>query len=414
MTQRRLDDWLGAYLHYSGIGEAPARMRFWCGVSAIAGALRRKVWIDQVLFKWYPNFYIILVAPPGVVAKSTTSDVSMKLLEEVPGPKFGPDIVTWPALVQKFAGAAEAFEYPAGVWNTMSPLTLAAGELGNLLNPQDREMIDLYVTLWDGKTGNLQKETKTSGNDTIPNPWINMIGCTTPAWIAGTFPEYMIGGGFTSRCVFVYAEEKEILVAYPKKQAKSLPERAALREALIADLSQIATLCGEYELTPEAEAWGETWYHRHHSNPPPELNDARFGGYLARKQTHMHKLAMVIAASRGNTLRITAEHLAIAERMLTDAEPDMVKVFERIGRSPTALAAERLLNYIRRMGKVEWDAAFRFIHPSLPNQRDFDNVLTALVRSGFLTMSQEGAKTYLVPGVSGGKKPQLAPVGGVE
>lgn len=71
---------------------------------AIAGALRRKVWIDQAYFKWYSNFYIIpLVAPPGIVSKSTTAGIGMSILREVPGVNFGPDVVTWPAFVEAFA-----------------------------------------------------------------------------------------------------------------------------------------------------------------------------------------------------------------------------------------------------------------------------------------------------------------------
>ena len=70
---RNYSDWLKAYMEYAGYGEAPKYMHFWTGVSVIAGALRRKVWIDEIYFKWYPNFYIIFVAPPGVVSKSTTA-----------------------------------------------------------------------------------------------------------------------------------------------------------------------------------------------------------------------------------------------------------------------------------------------------------------------------------------------------
>ncbi len=48
----------------------------------------------------------------------------------------------------------------------------------------------------------------------INNPFINFMGATTPAWITENFPEYAIGGGFTSRTIFVYAETKRKLNAY--------------------------------------------------------------------------------------------------------------------------------------------------------------------------------------------------------
>jgi hypothetical protein len=392
---RKHKDWLAAYLEYSSYTEAPTHMRFWCGVSAIAGCLRRKVWIDQAYFKWYPNFYICLVAPPGVVAKSTTTGVAMSLLRQVPGVKFGPDIVTWPALVSKFAASAEAFEW-GGAWHTMSPLTIESSEFGNLMNPQDREMVDLYVTLWDGKQGNLTKETKTSGNDSVENPWINMIACTTPAWIAGSFPEYMIGGGFTSRCIFIYAEQKAKEVPYPILEVP--PNLGQMQAALVADLEQMAALTGEYRLTKEAYEWGSEWYHRHNASPNPALNDERFGGYLARKQTHIHKLAMVIAASRGDGLWIEAEHLAVADRMVSDLEEDMPRVFSRIGRTDESANADRLLRYILNNTKVEWDQAFRHVRQFFPNVRDFENVLAGLVRSNVVGMMQEAGKVYLVPG----------------
>jgi len=210
-------DWLQAYIQYASNSEAPTYMHFWSGVSAIAGALRRKVWFDMGHFAWYPNFYIIFVAPPGIVAKSTTSGIAMNLLRQVPGVKFGPDVVTWPALVTCFAESTEAFEYEND-FHPMSCLTLESSEFGNLLDPTDRQMVDLLVHLWDGKQGEFKKSTKNNGSDEVSNPWINIIACTTPSWIAGNFPEYMIGGGFTSRCVFVYADQKAKLVPYPKME----------------------------------------------------------------------------------------------------------------------------------------------------------------------------------------------------
>lgn len=388
-------DWLKAYLEYSSYSEAPDRMRFWSGVSAVAGALRRKVWIDQAYFRWYPNFYIVIVAPPGVVSKSTTAGVAMDLLRNVKGIRFGPDVVTWPALVQGFAESAEAFEWQ-GAYHTMSAMTLESSEFGNLLDPQDRAMVDLYVSLWDGKQGVFKKETKTSGNDTVENPWINMIACTTPAWIAGSFPEYLIGGGFTSRCVFIYADQKKQMVAYPKLVVpKDLPKQ---KENLVKDLTEIASLTGEYQLTPEAYRWGTEWYERHNSKPPAHLNDERFGGYLARKQTHIHKLAMVIAAAKSNHLWVEAEHLATAESMVTDLEPEMAQVFSRIGRSEESAKVDRLVHMVRNEGPLEYAVLLRRVHRDFPHMRNFEDIMANLVKAKILDIVQSGTKMLVSAG----------------
>lgn len=392
---RNYPDWLTAFMEYAGFGEAPRHMYFWSGVSAIAGALRRKVWIDQSYFKWHPNMYIILVAPPGIVSKSTTAGIAMNLLRRVPGVKFGPDVVTWPALITAFAESAEAFEYQ-GEFHSMSALTLESSEFGNLLNPQDKDMVDLLVALWDGKPGTFEKRTKHSGNDTVENPWINLIACTTPSWIAGNFPEYMIGGGFTSRCVFVYADQKAKYVAYPGLEVP--PNLSEMADKLVADLEQIAMLTGEYKLSPDAIRWGKAWYTQHYNVKNPDLDEERFGGYLARKQTHIHKLGMILAASSSDSLVITDEHLAIADQMVSDLEPDMQFVFSKIGKSDNALYAERLITYVHSKQKVPFHEAYQYVHSYFPSMRDFEDILAGCVKAGYIVITQIEGHPMLVPG----------------
>lgn len=391
---RRLSNWMESFLGYSSYGEAPKRMYFWVGVSTIAGALRRRVWIDQVYFRWYPNFYVILVAPPGIVSKSTTAGIGMSLLRVVPGIKFGPEIVTWQALSKSLAESGEAFELD-GTFHSMSAITIESSEFGNLLNPQDRDMVDLLVTLWDGKQGVLRKVTKMSGSDEIVNPWINIIACTTPSWIAGNFPEYMIGGGFTSRCIFVFADRKDKYVAYPAIQVPAdLPK---LAEDLIHDLEWIAaTLAGPYTLTPKAIEWGTAWYKDHYENRPSDLDDQRFGGYIARKQTHIHKLAIILAASYKDELTITEEDLALANTMVTDLEADMPRVFAKLGQGDASAHMERFMAFIRRRGKVKYEEAYRYIHTYFPDAREFEGMLAGLLRANFIRLVQEAGVAYLV------------------
>lgn len=390
-------DFISAYMEYAQYSEAPKHMHFWTGVSVVAGALRRKVWIDMAYFRWYPNFYIILVAPPGIVQKSTTAGIGMSLLRQVPGINFGPEVVTWPALVTAMASISEGYEV-GDMIHIMSALTLESSEFGNLLNPQDKEMVDLLVNLWDGKQGSFNKATKNSGNDSIENPWINLIACTTPSWIAGNFPEYMIGGGFTSRCLFVYAEEKDKFVAYPGLSVPKDLDR--VQRELISDLTHISTLAGEMKLSPEAIKWGTEWYEKHYSERPANLDDDRFGGYIARKQTHIHKLAMVLSASESDTLVIEAEHLQTAATMTTDLEPDMAMVFAKIGKTEASFYADRMVQYVARRGETPYMEVYRYVHSHFPSMRDFEDVLAGCVRAGMLKIIQSGDQVMIRPGLN--------------
>ncbi len=393
-VSRHYDNWIDAFLKYSSYGEAPRHFYFWTAVSTIAGALRRRVWIDQFYFRWHANFYICLVAPPGIVSKTTTANIGMSLLKDVPGVYFGPDVVTWPALVSEFAKRKELFQY-GDQWIPQCALTLSSGEFGNLLDPRDKDMVDLLVTLWDGKEGAFEKVTKHSGNDQIENPWINLIACTTPAWIAGNFPEYMIGGGLTSRMVFVYADQKANYVAYPGLSVQQ--EIKEMQPKLVEDLKHIAeNLVGEMRLTPGAVEWGQAWYQRHYKQRPIMMDPERFGGYLARKQTMMHKVAMILSVSEGDSLMIDTEHLEVADTMLTDLEPDMQFVFSKIGQSAASSAVERLINFVHaRPSGVSFPECMRHVHAQFPSIRDFENIFEGACRAGFLRFSEN----LVYPGV---------------
>lgn len=378
---RMLNDWLKAFVEYAATTEAPRQMHFWAGVSAVAGALRRKVWFDQIKFKWYPSFYIVFVAPPGIVAKSTTVDISMDLLKEVPGIKFGPDNATWQEVPGSFEAAHEMFEY-GGEWHSMSPVTYLASELGNLIDFRNQEMINLLITLWDGRKS-YEKRTKGSGNNSVQAPWINIIGCTTPQWIATNLPAVAIGGGFTSRCIFIYADKKERYIPYIDEVTPN--DESALREALINDLNHIATnLVGGYVLDREAREWGKQFYHDLWNNRPITLQDDHFDGYIARKQTHLHKTAIVLAASRRDEMVITLEDMQTASLMLAEAEGHLSKVFARVGETEQSAQLQRFLDFVKRAGRVPYASAYRMIHSHFPDARDFEGLLNGAVRAGYV------------------------------
>lgn len=392
--------WLKAYMHFTRASESPDAFHFWTGVGTIAGALRRRVWLDMRHFQWTPNFYIVLVGPPGIASKSTSIRIGANLLQAVDGIKFGPQSMTWQSLTKSLEEAIEYVKYydTSGAEQiiAMSPLTCAVPELGTFLKMDDTALVDVLIDMWDGQVGNWGHQTKSSGNVEIKNPWLNLLACTTPSWLEANFPTAMIGGGLTSRIMFIYGDKKRHLVAYPDAQ---IPEADynAYRASLVEDLKRIALLSGSYILSSSARRWGEDWYVRLWHTRPADMANDRYSGYLSRKQTHIHKLAIVLAASQRDQLRIEEHDLIEADALLTTIEPHMIKVFESVGVVDESKHIATILAHVRAYKWIEGSSLFNLLRNNM-TERDFKNAVRIAAEQHLIAVeSRNGRRGLTIP-----------------
>lgn len=398
---RHFKNWLKSYVQHNAASEAPDIFHFWTGVTTIAGALRRRVWIEQLIFQWVPNFYVILVAPPGIATKSTSIGLGMRLLRQVGGIHFGPESMTWQALGESLASATEYFEYMDPMSGEMfrcpmSCLTISVSELGTFLRTDDTALISFLTRMWDGQRDPFKHKTKSSGEIDVDNPWLNVIGATTPSWMRANFSENLVGEGLTSRVVFVYAEEKRNYIAYPSRMVKSIDYHDE-EKRLVEDLAEIAELAGPYLLTRDAETWGEDWYRRHYQKRAAHLASDRFGGYVARKQTHLHKLAMVLAAAQRDALLIERSDLEEADAILSETEKHMLKVFESVGLVDEARHVASLQAFVRGYGFLSVQELRNMTHNTM-SERDFKQALRIAVEGGLISVEmQNGARGLALP-----------------
>src|SRR5690606_39518632 len=131
---------------------------------------------------------------------------------------------------------------------------------------------DLFLTIltkWFDCEDNFEYRTRGHGVESIPNIWINLIGATVPDMIQASLPKDAIGGGFTSRVVFVYEDQKGKLQPLP--QADDTPENAKIWDNLIIDLDHIYRMQGQFKMTGEALTAYADWYIEQETNPP--IND---------------------------------------------------------------------------------------------------------------------------------------------
>jgi len=333
MAKRRCEDWLKTYMSYTEHLESPTSFHFWTGVSTIAAVLRRQVWLSQLDFLWTPNFYIVLVAPPGVANKSTTISVGRDLLDEVPNITLGPSSLSWQSLIDAFNDATYGITNPVtGEAIATSPITCAVSELGTFLHPSDRDLVQFLTDVWDSPK-RWKRRIRSEGVITVEGPWLNMIGATTPGWLADNYPERLIKEGLTSRIIFAYETAKRHLTAYLEDAVDRVVHKEQ-RLDLIDDLCMMSQMVGQMTISSEAKAWGKEWYDNFWATRPPDLISDRFDGYISRKQTLIHKLAIVLQVAKGQDMEIQLDTLQTAEQILTSQEADMRKVFECLGVVP--------------------------------------------------------------------------------
>jgi len=389
-----MSDWIEDFVKCHSNSETPQRILRWVAISTIAGALRRKVWIQEDGYQWTSNFYVVLVAPPGIAKKSTSIDYGKRLLAQCDGINFGPNVATWQALIEELGEIHDIVEIE-GLKEPLETacMTVFSSEFGSLFDGDDRKAVDVLTDLWDGKEGDFRKSTKTSGKDTISNPWINIIGCTTPAWVRKNMPEELIGSGFVCRCVWLYADKRECRIAYPSRQPKI--ERRSL-ESLAFQLKDIAQLSGQFNLTDEAYEWGTKWYDKYCDYIDTVAGTIE-GDFAQRRQTHLHKVAMVVSASRGNAPLIQQSDLEHADRLLQSVEADAAYIFNLIGQSPQSRNVTDLIECVKRNGWMTKRELFRNHFLRKLSLKDYEATFQSAVASGYVKVAMSNNEVMVGP-----------------
>lgn len=383
-------DWLQEFVEFGSFGEANPQILWWSGVATVASALRRKVWVDQYYFEWSPNFYIVIVAPPGVVAKTTTIGTGLRLLRQVDSVTLGPNITTWQALLQYMGNNSEEVDVPGYGVMSMSCITVAVSELGTFLDPKDRYQTDVLVDLWDGRRDMLDKITKGAGNDHLENAWVTIVGGTNRAWIAENFTEYSLQGGLLSRIIFLYADKKHKLVALP---GKCVPKDIKAREeSLVAGLKVISDYAGEFHLTQKAEDWMEEWYAETWGKVTEDSD-----GRITRRQAHIVKTAMVISASRFEFPRITEKHLQDARIAFEAAENGSKVVFELVGQTPITRAAREIADIVTASGPQKESLLYRTYFFRKMSYTEYKEALGSAVECDLVKREVVDAEWHILP-----------------
>lgn len=350
---RELSDWLEGYLKYTENSESPLSYHVWCGLSVIAGALQRKVYLRWGLGRViYPNLYTVLIGPSGRTRKGVAIGIAKEFLKQIPSVTVAPESSSGrQAMILAMKRAASNFQDPVdGKIKFHCALTAFSEELSVFLGQGDIAYLSNLTDWYDSKD-DWEYETVGRGKDTLTGLCLNLLGGTAPDWIQSMIPQEALGGGFTSRIIFIVEEVKRKLVPEYFQTA----EEVAMQELLTRDLERISQLAGEVTFDEVAKAKYIDWYIEQDtalSAGKPAISDTRFAGYCERRATHLQKLMILCSASRGDDLLITLPDYNKALELLTKAEVNMPKTFGGLGKSRVSDASNIIINYIKQVGST--------------------------------------------------------------
>ena len=231
--------------------------------------------------------------------------------------------------------------------------------------------------------------TRHGTSNKIIRPWLNLLSATTPESLANSLPSSAVGGGLTSRILFIWADKKKRPVTVPVLTQ----EEAHLKELMEKDLYVISRLSGEYTMSADCIKKWDEWYINYDEDEDGEraCKDKSFSGWYSRKPTYIVKIAMIRAAAESDTMVVTWRHMEESIIAIQRVEEQMGNAFKAIGRSEISGDVDSVLQIIRTAKVISEKSLMSQIWKDVDNSK-FDNVIETIIKTGKVQRLYEGPK----------------------
>jgi hypothetical protein len=381
------------YKIVSSDNQSPAIYHQWAAMNLLAGVTGRKVWVDQSKFQIYTNMYIFLVGAAGIT-KSFAKDMAQAMLssfaKEIP---MSSDSMTKQSLSQ-FMGEKDspcklAYMVPGDVEPRFyRHLNLFCDELINFLNAgEPTQMIPFLTEAY--RAHEVGTKTKNQGHDIVTNPYINILGCLTTETMMSLKKANLIDTGFTRRCVFAYSRN-------PGPPVAILETSKAQKDAWVRcvdALGRIQKMAGPFkweEIHGVYTAWYDENYYRTVNESSMVMQN-----WFRTKPEYLLKVAMLIALSEREELRLSKADFEAAREYLDPVDESLRLLFSSSGPNPMSQLSADVERKIKENPLITYKTLLVSFYSQL-QAKQLDEILTDLEQMEKVICNRIGIahKTY--------------------
>lgn len=372
-TTRRTPCFIESFVEATSDLGIPAPFVKWAGIYAVAAALGRHVWGIDKKGIFYPNLFILLVAPPGS-GKTQTEDLLQPFFIDLSF-RIAPQHITKAAMMDEMRDCEVRRTDPeTGKSLDYHHLLILSSEFSETFPGYDQHTLASLARWWD--CPGLVAERKRHLGDKvvhITKACCNMLTGTPPGNLSTHFPLAAWEGGFLARTIFVYVAEPTDLHIWETGEGdkevfgKRLDEETFTM--LKTELETITLMFGEMEVAPSIKQEYKRWKETDQQMPRP--THPRLLYYNVRREHQLVKLSLISAASRGSMV-LEAQDYIRARAWLEGTEANLDDIFLEMALTDDLALMKDLNRHLWVTGRgqpIGESTAWRFLTGKVPAER---------------------------------------------
>ena len=329
-----------SYNRYTEETEPPTNYHVWTLISCLSACLGRRCFVPQGTFTIYPNLYIVLVGAPGM-KKSSAMNIGKSLLRCIPDFPLSPASLTREALLQSLENNVIKFNF-AGVPAEYHQISCFVTEFQEFLGGKHRNssMIDILTAIWDEPT--YEYLTKNSKPIRIDAPYVSLLACCTTEWLNEKIDSSIISDGLARRIIFIYEEERNKFVPFPRLTEQQIAEYDFIKKEFI----RLQKISGRFDFTEDAITLWEKLYVEIQEEALKQPEFLQY--YYTTKHVLMIKVAMCLSAVLRSDMKIDAALIQLVHKMFEAFEENLPSLFRNVGRNKLKPYTEKIFDIVAK------------------------------------------------------------------
>lgn len=312
------------YMELLADQETARAFDFWSGVWLLSCAVGRRVVVPRPRAPVFLNNYVALIGNSGIVRKSSV----IKIASTLARPLIARDKQIGLLTAKSTPEALDRVLHQRNIDVGCSQLVIAISELATFMGSEGYTigMPALLTDLYDCPDHRDGPGSMKDGPIRHKDVWVSFLTASTPTWLLKTVNPVVSEGGFTSRCLFICADQPKRRIAWPDHvdAGKLKQQRDHLLDKLLY-VQSVSRSRHEVKIDPLALERFKTWY----DERQPSL-DNYVSTFQAREDAHVLRSAALLSINDG-TWSISVQHMTQAIELVALVKKTSSVVFARAG-----------------------------------------------------------------------------------